>query len=326
MAEESDKLTLADGDAAAIATLSTILGFPIPATIAKNVVKGLGGLIAGAFDIPMAYLDAWAAEIRSESRARIELTSHAVAIATKEISGDPKLAARATANLGRRLLREQRTREKIAADVIGDLKSNPPQSDATAEIDSDWLHLFARHAETKTNADVQAYFAKVLAGEIRKPGTFSPETIEVLARLSASVGELFQRYCGLTMDFGESLPLLWWDPVGDPNFNMFAVFGFPYAAFCRLQDAGLLRPTSSQILMPPAAFQNIRIGRKVFRFHPTDAFDPKIGEARQAFNVMQFTAAGAELWHIVHITPDDEYVKRFHEWLKRLHLTPRSDN
>ena len=244
MGDDADKLSVADGDAAAIALVSTALGIPIPATIAKNVLQGMGALIAGSFDVGKAWLEGKASDLRAETQARAALTARAVEIAAEKIGEDPELAARATMNLGHRLLRQQKTREKIVREALEDLKHNPPTSDAQGPVDPDWFDLFARHSETKTNVDVEAYFSKVLSGEMRKPGSFAPETIEVLSRLSPGVAKLFQDFCGLTMDLPPSnvLPIVLAQPFGAPGDNSLAPVGFSYSTICRLQDAGLVRP------------------------------------------------------------------------------------
>jgi Protein of unknown function (DUF2806) len=72
-------------------------------------------------------------------------------------------------------------RQRVAVDEINE-KSN--QRDATQEIDDDWLNLYARMAEDKTSEELRSLFGKILAGEIRKPGTFSLRTMQFVSTLS----------------------------------------------------------------------------------------------------------------------------------------------
>jgi Protein of unknown function (DUF2806) len=68
--------------------------------------------------------------------------------------------------------------------ALEDIQANPAAADAQAEIQDDWLNLFARLAEDKSSDDLRRLFGKVLAGEIKKPGSFSLRTIQILATVS----------------------------------------------------------------------------------------------------------------------------------------------
>src|SRR5690242_15873855 len=88
---KSDALLTA-GDAVAISAVSTALGFPVPATIARSVLTAIGTLITSAVDVPVAYLQSWAQQVRSEASARADLTAQSVAVAMKTITNDQGLA------------------------------------------------------------------------------------------------------------------------------------------------------------------------------------------------------------------------------------------
>jgi hypothetical protein len=62
--------------------------------------------------------------------------------------------------------------------------------DATTEIDDDWLNAFSDHVSSKSDADVQSLWAKILANEIRKPRSFSLQSLRLLADLSADDARL----------------------------------------------------------------------------------------------------------------------------------------
>jgi hypothetical protein len=330
MADKSDKITLADGEAAFIAVVSTALGVPIPATVSKNLLQGLGALIGGGFDVGVAWLEGIASDIRAETRAREKLTLDAVEIAADQIRADPALAKRATLAIGRRLLRAQETREKIAHDVVEDLKHNPPKEEASGHTDDDWFDLFARHAETKTNADMQAYFAKVLSGELRRPGSFSPETIEVLSRLSPKRAKLFQDYCGLSMELrGQPgmAPFVLAEPFGAPGNNSLSDVGFPYLRICDLQDAGLVRPdVTAYQNFPPLLLSLAAVGCRFLNILPasTDQKPSTRAAQVQRLSTLFFTQAGAELRTIVHMTPNEAYIAKLLSWLEQFELRPRT--
>ncbi len=77
-------------------------------------------------------------------------------------------------------------------------KQNPTQesSEATAseeaEIDPDWINVFAEHAERASSDRMRDLWGRVLAGEIRKPGAFAPATMRVIAELDIQIAKEFE--------------------------------------------------------------------------------------------------------------------------------------
>ncbi len=308
------------------AAASAALGFPVPPTLARNVIASFGALVAATVAVPIAYLESWSQRVRTEASARDSFITLSVPLAAKALSENKEMTDRAMRFLGHRVLREQRSRETIAAGAIEDLKADPPKEDASSAIEEDWLHIFARHAETKTNADVQAYFSRVLAGEIRKPGSFSPETIEVLARITPEVGRLFQAVCGITADLPSGGAWILWEPAGDPGANQMSSLGLSYDQISRLQDAGLIRQQMTDgAEFSPVMLSMMRIGGVPVGLRPEgNLSDPRLVNKR-LFRSLRYTFAGAELRRIVNPTPNPAYVAMFVEWAKRFGLIPNSD-
>lgn len=130
-----------------------------------------------AVDVPVAWFESKAQAIRSDAAARAKFTGNAVQVATKELTEDEELVKRATLFLGARMLKEQKQRESVTREALDDLRTNPPETDATAEIDEDWLDVFARLVESRSDATVQtpnldAQIARTLAnrrGRARLP-------------------------------------------------------------------------------------------------------------------------------------------------------------
>ena len=53
----------------------------------------------------------------------------------------------------------------------------------SGEVDPDWLNHFGGYAEKATSEHVRDLWARVLGGEIRRPGSFSLATLRLLAEL-----------------------------------------------------------------------------------------------------------------------------------------------
>src|SRR5260370_30873449 len=72
--------------------------------------------------------------------------------------------------------RKFKNKEAVARSAIVELWNDPGAADAPSEIEDDWLNLFARLAEDKSSEELQALFGRILAGGIRRPGSFSLRT------------------------------------------------------------------------------------------------------------------------------------------------------
>jgi Protein of unknown function (DUF2806) len=325
----TDSGTLGDLEAGAITALSTWLGFPVPPTVAKSIFSAVTALVGATVAVPVAWLEAAAAAVeerRALSEARAKFYASAGQAAAKRLGTDEQLADRAAHFFGERMFREQEARESIAREALEDLKAAPPAEDAVRQIDADWLDMFSRHAETKTNQEMRTYFARVLAAEIRKPGSFLPETLEVLAKLSGQVALMFQRLCGLVTKVDGYDPAVLLEPLPIGHGNELAAFGIPIEHIWRMGDAGLLRVNFQNLtIMAPSAMCSARVGGRLLSFRPLRVApgapdSPEVRQAKAEMNGAQsmrsfrLTAAGCELWEIAHATPNEDYMAKFLEW------------
>ena len=70
------------------------------------------------------------------------------------------------------------------------------------EIDPDWSMNFRHKASFYSNEDMQNIWAKILAGEINKRGSFSKRTLEIVHSMDKEDAKLFTRFCGFAMSIG----------------------------------------------------------------------------------------------------------------------------
>lgn len=62
-------------------------------------------------------------------------------------------------------------------------------------VDSDWMNRFFNSVEDVSNEQMQRIWAKLLAGEVKRPNTFSLRTLHVLKNLTQYEADLFKRVC-----------------------------------------------------------------------------------------------------------------------------------
>ena len=231
---------------AIIADLVADTAFPaIPAPIRRNLLKALAQLCSAAIDIPVAYLTGKADERRTETEARINLINTSAAQIAQQMQTDPEYARVAVQKFGQRVLREQVNLDMIsqraaseiqdADDPIG--QSLPEKADDT--IGDDWLNTFEAEARQKSTEEMQALFGKILAGEIRRPGTFSTRAVKILSSLDQNVAAHFVRLSSMCVSTQ-------FDDVrvcslgGNAGSNALQEYGLNFATLNLLNEHGLV--------------------------------------------------------------------------------------
>ncbi|GAB3882847.1 DUF2806 domain-containing protein [Spirosoma agri] len=296
--------------------LSTLDGIPLPPTIKKSLWKSVGSLITGLVEWPVAYLEAKTEALRGETAALSLIRQTASQAVANEFGQDKGLIDRSVNYYGSKLLKEQINRESITKKAIEELTENPPEKDSTEEIDSDWLDMFSRIAETKSNEDVQLFLSKILAGEIRNPGTFSPRTIQTLSLLDRKTAEIFQAFCNVSFNIpslSDNMTFVIWDPFDKPGMNGLKEIGLSYENLTQLQDYGVVQYEFDSTLKFPLKTLELPIivGNTNLRFKTTE----ELPEETLNFNILNFSQVGIELRKVLHITSNPIYNEKFIEWI-----------
>lgn len=163
-------------------TFSSIAEGGIPQILAGPAGKAISRLIGAGVEIPAAWLEQKAQSIRDETEARSKMMQTLAEKSTELGLQDPKLLERGLNSLLGRAYREQENREAIAGKVAEQLRLDPPPLDSAGPSD-DWLNVFEDYAAKASSEWVRENWARVLAGEIRKPNSFSLQTLAFLAQL-----------------------------------------------------------------------------------------------------------------------------------------------
>lgn len=294
--------------------LSHIDEMLLPITVKENLRKSIKCLVTALEDVTAnsAYLEAKLQQMKNEANSLSLVVKAASETKTKEFVQDEFLINRAVNHFGSKLLREQINRENTVKKAVEDLKSDPPKEDIKKEIDLDWLEMFSRIAETKSNEDVQIFLSKILAGEIRNPGTFGPRTIQTLSLLDQRTAQLFQSFCNVAFELpqlNDALTCVISEPFGSPGNNGLKSIGLDYLNLTQLQDTGLIQhDLNAWREMPVQLFvMPFKIGNKIFSFQITNE-TPK-DAAR--ISIINFTKVGLELRKVLHVSDNPTYNEKF---------------
>ena len=120
----------------------------------------------------------------AEGRSKVN-TMLAEAVGQQAIS-DPAQIERAKARFLGNLYRKQENLEAVIAKTAEHIKDAPDAADATKSdnisempLDSDFAAAFSREAEVATSEQLRDRLARLLAGEMKTPGTYSRSTLRM---------------------------------------------------------------------------------------------------------------------------------------------------
>lgn len=182
-----------------------LLDSTIPAPIRKNVFKALRQLSTATMEWFTASLEGKTAEIRAGTKARIQITENITDQITEQIKVPPEYAQITLKKYGEKILREQINLDKVSAAAINELQQSE-SDDSTNEsaeggeektINDDWLNSFEAEARQKSTEEMQLLFGRILAGEIRKPDSYSIKTVKILGELDQTAAALFKKLCSV---------------------------------------------------------------------------------------------------------------------------------
>lgn len=182
--------------------------------------KGIGGLLAPGHKRRMGRVEIALDRDRHLALAQVEQDVKAIESGTKRLEGgrlvdvspesgsasSPTLAARLQHNMLADQMRGAVNTVKAVlhaeAAALEDGEQGEPPPDR--KVDDDWLYRWRDSASTVSNETLQALWGRVLAGEVKSPGTFSFRTLEFLKNLSQEEAHLIARLAPFVIDDGSS--------------------------------------------------------------------------------------------------------------------------
>ena len=124
------------------------------------------------------------------------------------------------------------------ADLLGD------KSVADVEPDHDWTARFFNDVQDVSSEEMQSLWAKILAGEVERPGSTSIRSLGILKNLDKRTARLFEKFCSTCVflmpdgiNFVDArVPSL----GGDAAQNSLQPYGLNFSDLNRLNEHGLI--------------------------------------------------------------------------------------
>lgn len=170
-------------------------------------------------------------------------------------------------------------------------------------VDEDWISRFFDYAEDISSEDMQELWARILAGEIKKPKSYSMRTLDILRNLSTEEAEVFIKFGSFAILSEGTAFLL--------NFKGEKLLEEEYQLNFRerllLEELGLLAANDLQFKIMKTADDPKSI---VFIIKNTIVIQEKLArKPEQQLQILVFTKIGQELLQLIKAEPQKAYLQ-----------------
>lgn len=178
--------------------------------------------------------------------------------------------------------------------------------------DFDWFIRFFNNAGEISNEEVKQYLAKIFAGEVEKPGTFSFRTLEILHNLSREDLKIFEVAATLSMsDMDDDIVIFCTDDTNELR-DINAEYGFGRDALIELEEIGLLNGTRFQSSIRATKPYGFVSGEYYLNLEVKD-------ESKEIYiSMCPFTKAGKQLISLFETPRKEEYIFEIGRCLKSM--------
>ena len=197
---------------------------------------------------------------------------------------------------------EQRNTVSVVEKTIPQLTDDAKPED----VEADWYRHFFNRQCSVSDSQMQEIWARILAGEVNQPGSFSRRTLSILSDLDKSEAEVFAKLCGFCWKVGGiETPLIVKRFHKNPIYSCHEI---TFSTLSHLQTIGLLQFDYQSPFLFPSDWSPIHyFGRQLELLDVTNEF---------RFSHAYFSVCGRELSGICDREPIDglwEYVTHNHK-------------
>jgi len=179
-----------------------------------------------------------------------------------------------------------------------------PQPPPDRKVDDDWLYRWRDYAGDVSADTMQHLWGKILAGELKAPGSFSLRTLDFLRNLSQDEAQAIERLSRFAIE-----NIIW-----RAEKNLLEEYGLPFSTLLALQDLGVLSGVESLGLettwksSDSAKFvKALRSNGKVLLVRHDDA------KKELKLQVYLITAIGRQILRLGSFEPQMDYLRKVGE-------------
>lgn len=130
-----------------------------------------------------------------------------------------------------REIRRQKNIEAITARAIDSLPDNVSKD----LVDQDWIFQFFDNCQDISDEKMQSLWAKILAGEVSNPGSYSLRTVNTVKLLQQEDANLFTRFCTFLWRYRNRFA-----PIVYKTKDILSDIEYDFATLLHLQTLGLI--------------------------------------------------------------------------------------
>ena len=187
------------------------VGVPAIEKLVDYTASGIGSIASFFFSRMVARRDAEARVIAAEGEAEAQriltegraTSMQIIAAAQAEARSkliSPQAALQGEVTIGELIEQRVQFQEEKRLANIGSVVAQAAQELGDREVqdhevDHDWTARFFNDVQDVSSEDMQRLWAKVLAGEVERPGQFSLRTLDTLYNMSVGEAKLFTEAC-----------------------------------------------------------------------------------------------------------------------------------
>ena len=226
--------------------------------------------------------------------------TYAGGVTTMENTGLQDLAQRALNRLHYKELKHQLNIENVVYHAYEELKNDDEVSDEP--VNDDWILRFFNSIENIGNEELQKIWGRILAGEIKKPNSYSYRALTILKDMTQQEIEIFQKVAKLAINADNKFLFI------SDNEQLLNKYGVFYYELLILNDAGILSTQRAQYTsyatskISQLCYNNKFITNKISTSNEKVAIE---------YSVYLFTQSGKELLNALELNRDSDYILEF---------------
>lgn len=224
----------------------------------------------------------------------VEYDNGKISISTKDAND---LVTRAQNRFLFQEMKKQQNIEAVVSNAYSELEG--VDSVSNTPVDEDWISEFFDCVANISTEKMQVLWGKLLAGEVKKPGSFSLRTLEILKRLSVKEANIFKEIAPFVLQCKGDAEGTYIDHflLPDEKNGILKKYNIPFIKIMLLSEAGLVsESTQVSIVLKIETNQSEVIEGINKSIKITNIGNGAVEFAHPAYLL---TEAGKELWSIV---------------------------
>lgn len=225
------------------------------------------------------------------------------------IEGDAKKAQYLDA-INERLIKKEKRRQKNIEEVVstaGEILE--AEKDISNEpVNPDWVTRFFDIVQDVSDNEMQLLWGQILAGEIKKPQSYSLRTLETLRNMTKEEAELFQKIAQFVLVQGEAFLFT--------SDDAMEKFGVSYSNIAKLIEVGLIQP--GEFVKRNYSSNNTKdVKYGIVYGNIVIIIDQKANSPKVSVPIKLLTTPGKELVKLINIHPNVDYIKELARTIKK---------